>query len=216
MSFLKPVVGSGLFWVNRVVDVFFLIDMGMQFFLPFQSSDKENRTIKRRDLIAYNYISTWFFIDLVAIFPFDLVTHFVPKLSGLRILRTVRLLRLAKLLRVVKSLRIFKRYQSRITISFATLALIKFFLIVVIMTHWCACLWHMIGDDYLQRDNWIVGVGQQDASTWQKYTTAFYWVSLLRPLPKSAHPHSTARVRRCPVLHPRFTSWRRPVCARRR
>lgn len=109
VSFLKPKVGGVLFTINRLVDLFFLMDMVMQFFLPFQSSGKDNRLIRSNYLIAKNYLLSWFFIDLVAIVPFDLITHFVPEVEKMRILRTVRLLRLAKLLRVVKSLRIFKR-----------------------------------------------------------------------------------------------------------
>ena len=64
------------------------------------------------------------------------------------------------------------------TISFAAQALIKYALIVIIMVHWSACFWHMIGDNKDSAANWIVGVGQKDASNWTRYTTAFYWATM--------------------------------------
>ena len=40
VSFIETVPGSALFWINRGVDVLFLVDMGFQFFLPIMSKGK--------------------------------------------------------------------------------------------------------------------------------------------------------------------------------
>ena len=139
---------------------------------------KENKIIRDNWRIAKHYLKTWFFIDLIAIVPFDVITRFLPAVNNLRILRTVRLMRLAKLFRVVKSLRIFKKYQSRVTISFGTLSLIRYFVIVVILVHWSACFWHMIGDGSESNDNWIYATGLRDSSNFARYSTAFYWATM--------------------------------------
>ena len=38
VSFLDPKMGSGIFWLNRVVDLSFLVDMVRQFFIPYPDS----------------------------------------------------------------------------------------------------------------------------------------------------------------------------------
>jgi hypothetical protein len=58
-------------------------------------------------MIWAKYFRTWFLIDIVSIFPFDLVGLFLGAgaLDQVRILRIVRVLRLVKLVRLVKASR---------------------------------------------------------------------------------------------------------------
>ena len=53
------------------------------------------------------YFRTWFLVDLISIFPFDLVSLFLGAgaLDQVRVLRIIRVLRLVKLVRLLKASR---------------------------------------------------------------------------------------------------------------
>ena len=54
---------------NYVIDFFFLVDILIIFNSAYYNEDSD--LIQDRGMIAYNYITGWFFIDLFAIIPFD-------------------------------------------------------------------------------------------------------------------------------------------------
>lgn len=140
---------DGLFVVNLVIDVMFLFDMILQFFLPFQQMTKSGQLLiydHRR--IVRHYMKSWFIVDFVSIFPFDLVALlFSEKDDGgsaqvqrLKILQTIRLFRLVKLIRLLKGLRLIHRYQTHVAISYRKTTLMQLFLTLVIAGHWLGCV----------------------------------------------------------------------------
>jgi hypothetical protein len=65
---------NALFIVNRFVDVVFLIDMCMQFFLKVEVHERQGVTwIRDRKVLAMRYMKCWFWIDLISILPFDIL-----------------------------------------------------------------------------------------------------------------------------------------------
>ena len=55
--------------VNIVIDVFFLIDLILTFLTAYHTDDFETEDDYK--VIAYNYLTGWFLIDLLAIIPFQ-------------------------------------------------------------------------------------------------------------------------------------------------
>jgi len=153
---------NALFFVNRFIDLIFVKDMGMNFFMSYWEQLDDQTTgqwVKDLKKIRKYYFKSWFWIDLLSILPFDvlgLVTN-SAQLEKIHIIRIVRLLRLIKLVRILKASRIYKRLENSIGISFALQSLIKFTFIVVIGSHWLACVWTISGltsHDMFQ-PNWI-------------------------------------------------------------
>jgi hypothetical protein len=108
---------DGLFWVNLIVNLVFIVDTGFQFFLPYTLSLKEGGTvIKAHKKIAMHYIKSWFFVDLISIVPIDYILMGVEvdrqNLSLLGATRMLRLLRLVKLVRILRASRIFSRWYA--------------------------------------------------------------------------------------------------------
>jgi len=182
---------DGLFWVNNVVNLIFVKDMVMQFFLAYRipGGGGQGMLVRNFRAIRKNYLSSWFTIDLVSIIPFDWLAAFSPNsdaVKDLKIIRVIRLLRLLKLARIFKASRIFKRLESRINIPFSVIGLIKFAILLLMVGHWMACLWCMVGggqeegagrggftwinglhSTYIEEDRWL--------TAWEIYTAAFYW-----------------------------------------
>ena len=92
------------------------------------------------------YLRGWFTIDIVSVFPFDLV----GMLSGsneagnLAVLRLVRLARLLKLMRVFKANRLLQRWATHVSLSFATQTCIKCLVGTAVLAHWSACLFMLV------------------------------------------------------------------------
>ena len=113
---------DGLFWVNRIVDVIFFIDMLCQFYiipsgeikylsfvfiasLIIVLTDFDTNNIEPDEIcsgIRANYVRGWFLLDILALLPYDFIVYGIQKLASgsnlemLRLLRVVRLLRLGK------------------------------------------------------------------------------------------------------------------------
>lgn len=138
----------GLFAANRVVDVFFLLDLVLNFFLAYQEDHtKGGQWVTNHRQITRRYLQSWFVVDFFSVLPFDLLISFglLEGASLLRITRTVRLLRLMKLLRIVRASRLLARWQLRIGLSFAHLTMIRFMLVTCFLVHLMACTWAWAG-----------------------------------------------------------------------
>lgn len=99
-----------LYCLNWIVNVAFMLDMVLQFFLPVCLEDG-SITYKNAEIARY-YLLGWFTPDLVSIIPFDQLG-----VKRGRSLRVVRLCRLVKLVRLLRSSRILNRWETSIALS---------------------------------------------------------------------------------------------------
>lgn len=62
-----------LSWVylDNVIDSIFIIDVILNFFTAYE--DENGELITERNLIAKNYMKTWFIVDLVSSVPITLI-----------------------------------------------------------------------------------------------------------------------------------------------
>ena len=112
---------NALFVINRGVDLVFVADMVVNFYLAY--SDERGMLVQSVPLIARRYLRSWFAIDLFSILPFDVLalTLNSPKLQKLKAIRLIRLLRLLKLVRVLKASQERARVPSRFLPSLSPL-----------------------------------------------------------------------------------------------
>ena len=153
---------------NAVIDIMFLIDI----FLCFNTAyyDEDFVTIDSRCTIAKTYLTGWFFIDVMAIFPFDLVTTSGDSGSStnanemIRLTRLGRMYKIVKLVRLVRILKLQKKKktrsdapdQARVEIAFKR---IMFFIMnFILVTHIFTCVWIIVGQlDQESTDSWMYG-----------------------------------------------------------
>ena len=72
---LSPDPSDPLFWIDRIIDSIFILDLLLSFFRPYVNSTGE--TVVYIPAIGYQYCSFWFWPDLIASVPYDLVDVFL-------------------------------------------------------------------------------------------------------------------------------------------
>ena len=138
---------SPLFWINRGVDVIFILDMAVQFCLMYESNQLIGGPVFVKDpsKIAKRYLKSWFLVDLVSILPFEIaaVTQkgSSSTLKRMKIIRVVRLLKLLRLVRIMRQSRIFRHIEVNISISYSIINICKYVIVMLCVSHWFACIW---------------------------------------------------------------------------
>ena len=178
MIWHETTVGA-LFIVNWIVNISFMADIVVNFFLPYRESQKKGGAlIKAHSRIARNYLTGWFLFDVVSVLPVDTILMVISppqsdsvadasgnaatmdsmasQLEVLRVVRMMRLFRLLKLFRILRASRIFARWESAITITYSNRELLRYLTIVIVVLHWLACglglmaqLWQPMRDNAL-------------------------------------------------------------------
>ena len=190
VSYLSASVPPLLFMLNRLVDMAFFADIIINFCLAYELED-EGLWVVSHDRIAIRYVKGWFLIDVVSTIPFDMFVALPPSATGgesvadtlqdLKVLRVIRLFRLIKLARVLLASRLFKRWETKIALSYAVQSLIKFVIVVLTTTHWLACLLRLIVELELAFDekgfpiNYLVSNNVYESGEWGQYLIGVYW-----------------------------------------
>ena len=93
-------------FINGFVDICFLLDI----IIIFNKTifDENFQIVIDRKIIAAQYIKGWFFVDVLAIIPFDLFFGGSDLNQVVRIARIGRMYKLIKLTRLIRVLKIIK------------------------------------------------------------------------------------------------------------
>ena len=147
-----------LFYVNLVINLIFVNDTIMQFFLPYRESILQGGSmVKNHKRIALHYIETWFFLDLASIIPFDYITMGIAldesNVSLLGATSLLRLMRLIKLVRILRASRIFSRWENSISMKYSQRDLMSLLFLVAFTLHLFSCLLGMAGQLMKARRN---------------------------------------------------------------
>ena len=120
-------------WVFVMMDTMFAIDMVLTFFTTLPPKEGEDEVTDRKK-IAKEYFKTWFFLELFAILPFDLIftaltgnpalcgvggssgcddLEQAPSASSNVLLRFPRMLKITRAIRLLRMLKIFKLMKNK-------------------------------------------------------------------------------------------------------
>ncbi|NWY70513.1 KCNH4 protein, partial [Erithacus rubecula] len=123
------------------VEMLFILDIILNFRTTYVS--QSGQVVYDPRSICIHYVATWFFVDLIAALPFDLLYIFnVTVTSLVHLLKTVRLLRL---LRLLQKLDRYSQYSAMVL----TLLMSMF----ALLAHWMACIWYVIGRKELESND---------------------------------------------------------------
>ncbi|XP_068505571.1 DNA mismatch repair protein Msh2 isoform X4 [Syngnathus scovelli] len=155
------------------VEMLFITDIILNFRTTFVS--QSGQVVYQSRSICIHYATTWFFVDLVAALPFDLLYAFnitvvrkpkrrpgmhsrasgqgEPKLFFVWQTSLVHLLKTVRLLRLLRLLQKLDRYSQ-----YSAMVLTLLMSVFALLAHWMACVWYMIGQKELETSHtWEIG-----------------------------------------------------------
>ncbi|XP_058415395.1 potassium voltage-gated channel subfamily H member 4 [Diceros bicornis minor] len=143
-----PITSRHTLVSDIVVEMLFILDIILNFRTTYVS--QSGQVVSAPRSIGLHYLATWFFVDLIAALPFDLLYVFnITVTSLVHLLKTVRLLRLLRLLQKLE------RY-SQCSAVVLTLLMSVF----ALLAHWMACIWYVIGRREMEANDpllWDIG-----------------------------------------------------------
>jgi hypothetical protein len=140
---------DALFVINQVVNVIFVIDIGIQFLMPVPNKTT-GEMIRSHTALAANYLRGWFPLDLISVLPIDIVVVASPNVipegnsSLVRTIRLLRVMRLFKLIRVLRASRIIQRWENNVALSTSARSIVAAWLGFIVVVHWLACFWALV------------------------------------------------------------------------
>ncbi|KAL3307537.1 hypothetical protein Ciccas_013946, partial [Cichlidogyrus casuarinus] len=117
--------------IDRIVDLFFFVDIMISFHTTFVGPSGE--VVSDARVIKMNYLKSWFLVDFILCIPFDLFSSWSIFTGSLSMLKVIRILRIARVLRQLD------QYLNGTTLKFIMASWI------MILGHWLACVWYLVG-----------------------------------------------------------------------
>lgn len=184
---------SPLFWVDVLIDLYFLVDIVVNFRTAYIDDHGQLETNLR--MIARQYARSWFLIDFVSCLPIPYVFLLINALNDsdgtsggqVKLAKILRLARLAKNLarlgRLTKIKELMSTYEDYLEPIMNALVMFKCFIILLTLGHLMACTWYAFGNEDMEREDneivygWVRREGWGDkVGQWTRYLTAFTYV----------------------------------------
>ena len=177
--------------VYYCIDFFFLIDLVICFFTSYKDDYRQVDVVSHKK-ICINYLTGWFLIDLMSVFPFDAI---MTKSGGgnsnanslLRVARIgkiykiIRLFRLLRILKLVKSnKKLVHHFSEKMKISngLERLVFFSFFFLIFLHVFACLCVMVTILTGEFSEVKWIdscAGFGERFENL-EQYICSMYFV----------------------------------------
>ena len=166
-----------------ITSVIFFLDVLFNLNLAFYNS--KQKLIVSRKRIVLRYLKFWFWLDMVSAFPFFIFSffeqnHIFQNVKTTKIFKYFKIVRLSRLVKFVKNL--FPRSQKE-SYKFNSLRfksnifrLMKHLLVVMILSHFFACIFYSLPLSMYPQTNWLVARGLQDKSPFEKYLFSMHWM----------------------------------------
>lgn len=152
-------VGSFGFWLDALIDLYFAVDIVVNFRTAYY--DDTGKLVTDLRMIAKKYLKTWFMIDFVSCVPIGYIFLIIDsndstngdggnanKIKLTKILRLVRLAKnLARIARLKKLKTLMEEYEDYFEPIMTGLHLFKLFCALLFLGHVMACFWYYVGVD---------------------------------------------------------------------
>lgn len=149
---------SPWFWIERLLDVAFAVDILFNFFTAYE---KDGRFVNNPNAIRSRYLATWFLPDLLSTFPWDTLALSIEvdksKPHLLQLPRFIRLVRLFKLFRIMRIMRLkqnFTKLEVKLQLKYGYVRLASLMVTVLLIAHWFACLFYYFGSVASSENSW--------------------------------------------------------------
>lgn len=174
--------------VEHFVTILFIIDLSLNFNTAYPEG---THYVIHRGMIARNYVSGWFWIDLASSFPFEEFSDWLEHLLGtpgsdegaahsasLKLLRALRLFRLMRLLKLLKLQQYIDTIEDKLDLNLQFLQIVKMVLGLLYLMHILGCGWFFVATNSGYKDTWLSnydGGSGIDAPIDIQYLYSIYW-----------------------------------------
>ena len=173
-GFFESTETKDFFYLNRVTDAAFAIDLVLNFFVPIKDAHTSNWIFDRATIMR-KYLRGYFWIDALSLVPFDVIAGNIEGTNSVRILRLIKILRFAKVIKVFTALKIVRKWESKLSLNYRALFLVNLIFLALIVSHWVVCTWSLLlsidNTQWYECFEWL----EIDSSPSQNYISALYW-----------------------------------------
>lgn len=184
MAFIETQEWDVWFSISLTLDLLFMVDFLLNCVTAYY--DNESNLVTSRRKIFLNYLKGWFFIDIFASFPFNLLEisqtnskqNSKSYIRMIKLPRIYRLLRISKLFKAVSQSRygLFEKIRDYFNVKHSSMKMLTSSLIIIICIHISGCFWYYIARIYDFDDTtWVYNLKYLDKSTDSLYLTCIYW-----------------------------------------
>lgn len=162
--------------IEIIMGSIFALDIIINFNLAYY--DESGNIVFARRSIAMNYTKRMFWVDLVGVFPFYLVSLAIAGQMGEsnELTQKLALLRLSTMVRLHRVPRFFSIMKYNSKISLMSLTLMRDLSAVMTWSHIWACIMFFIARELaFDPDNTWLGSDISSMTGFERYVTALYW-----------------------------------------
>ncbi|XP_047974109.1 potassium channel SKOR-like isoform X2 [Salvia hispanica] len=170
---------ENLFILDIVGQVAFLFDIILQFFVAYRDNHSY-KMIYKRNPIALRYIKSYFFPDLLACMPWDIIYKACGRKEEVRYLLWIRLIRARRLTDF------FQRMEKDIRINYLFTRIVKLIAVELYCTHTAACIFYYLATMIPKEKEGYTWIGSlklgdysyshfREIDIWTRYTTSMYF-----------------------------------------
>jgi hypothetical protein len=169
--------------IGAFFEVFFILDMILNFNLPIYNKDNGS-LIGNRESIRAEYFKHWFWIDLVSSLPLDVcelslgMDRILSVPGFFDLVRVIRVLKIFKLLRLLRTDSILRSLQNHITFKQLELQSLKLLFLILIAIHSMSCGLFIVAEWEDTYSNWIEENHIAGATPLVQYACAVYWATM--------------------------------------
>lgn len=165
--------------LERVLTFIFTVDMAVNFNLAFFQDDE---FVCERRQIARAYLSFMFWVDAVGVVPFRDISYILANQMGAtsETILVLSLLQLSRLIRLYRIKKLFQELRNNVCVNLLTFTLLRNFSVVVVACHVQACIMYFLARaQHFGEDTWLGPILYESESSFERYVTSLYWVSIL-------------------------------------
>jgi len=175
LSFDSGKVGSVKFFCYLVLDIFFIIDVYAR--VNHFAIMKDGLLLTEVIEFRRAYLADGMVLDMIASCPMSTLAV----IAGVNDSKTYGFLRMFQLLRLLRFAKYFNRsvellnVYGGISVSTASIRITQVFLLVVIISHWFASIYHFIGESEI--NGWINHDEMNEENDGRRYLRSLFWAT---------------------------------------
>ena len=177
-------------YIIILFEIFFIVDIVLNFNLAYY---RKNKLITDKTMIVINYIKFWFWIDILACFPSDLLEFLAfrnnfSKIALIKNNNTFKYFIYIKISLVFKAFKLLNRFNvlgqdfiDNIVMSASSMKIVvvvlilKYVLMITIIAHFGTCLIYLFSYSETNKNNFVNIYRINDMSTIEKYSIFMYY-----------------------------------------